>query len=474
MSWTQLVPRLLAQSCLLLLGAHLAGCGGDDERPPSVLQISEPATLMDAGQGDVFRFVDFYPDEHDRAAVAFGGLGFMVLGKRYMGEEFGAREQRQVQRIGFLLPDGAAPRSFDIGSPAPAHTRDEMQALAFGGGVYLAVFEQRNPPASATDTLPRPSIIAQRIDPSGAVLDAEPIQLVEPAYPPRTPKRVTRRPQVGYGEGTFLVVYHADGGDPSVFQPFPPSFIEGRLVTPGGRAGARFRVSPNAGYRGDVPRVVFDGAQFIVAVGNAGGIRLFRVTASGSVLNPEGFALPEVEGCLLTGDFNLASNGRDEVLFVWASLDKVCARRYSSELVLLGEQIVVARTGAVVSQPAAAFSASEFWTTWAERREVDRGSPSAQNSSAAHIARLAANGDVIEGPNPAQGGFGEGPFSLRVSQVPPLSTNVPYPFVSGAFLPAIVARRNQALIVYPYGIATQSSPPQEKALYSVWVQPAPN
>jgi hypothetical protein len=262
------------------------------------------------------------PDPIDApVAASDGGSGFLVLARRIDAASGG---RYTLRRLGTMLsPDGQAASAPVQYGPAVLSTDAlETASLAFGAGTYLAIFEQRDTLAPDGSRTAWPSIVAQRIAPSGTPIDATPFELLAPGRAPTANGIGTRRPAAAFGGGRFLVVHHGSPTDAGGIT----TRLEGRFVAPDGTVGEPFRVSPDFTHGPIGPDVVFDGTDFVVAWAEPSGWRLASVTAAGTVLDPAGIVVqvPAVRARLVAGG--------DAVLVAWVEADRVRARRFGPGL----------------------------------------------------------------------------------------------------------------------------------------------
>ena len=396
------------------------------------------------------------PDPVDTPAVASSGTNFLVVTKAYTFDQLTSKWL--LRRMGYLRsPDGpnaALPTIIDIGPPVLSNDTREIQSLAYGGGTYLAVFEQRNAAAPNVIGPTEPSIVGQRISPAGVVTDPVPFVIVPQGIAPMTPGVTSRLPQVAYGGGNFLVVYC---GGPATSS---STYLEGQLRAPDGTGGPPFRISPDFTFNGISPRVVFDGANFIVATGDATGWRLTRVTPGGTVLDPAGVAMP-----VPAGPIQMTTSGAGGALVTWLASDVPYARRFSADLAALdGAPIQVAMGAAGGAAINAGFIGGEYVVMWTQRL-----GPMSFQQLVLSMNRIALDGRV-QGQSPPLGGLPSVlPYSALVSPVPPLP---PSGYTGGYALPVLGTGSNAALLAYVSGTANgMTIADRAMGVNGIWVHP---
>lgn len=407
-----------------------------------------PATLGPLTQTNVGEL----PSPVDTPAVASSGASFLVIAKSFVPDPSG---KLLLTRKGFLRsPDGAVAATFDIGPPVLSNDTREIQALAYGGGTYLAVFEQRNPVAPNITGTTEPSIVAQRIAPSGALTDAVPFVLLPQGIAPAMPGMTARLPQVAFGGDRFLVVYC--GGDGVTSQ----TYTEGRLVAPDGTASAPFRISPTYTFYGLSPRVVFDGSNFIVATGDATGWRLARVTPAGTVLDAAGVSAP-----LPAVPIQMTTAGAGGALVAWFDSGLPAARRFGPDLAALDSgPIAVAMSSSTDSGINAGFIGGEYVVTWTQRA-----GPMTYTSLVLHMNRISLDGKVQAQSTPIGGLPSVTPYSALVTPIPPMPSSG---YTGGYALPVLGTGSNAALLAYVSGTSNAFTfAERAMGLHGIWVHP---
>jgi len=418
-------------------GVH-RGLGNPVEIAPSTLG---PLTQTDAST----------PDPVDSPAVASSGGSFLVLAKSYVPD---STNKLLLTRKAFLRsPDGALALSFDLGAPVLSNDTRESQFLVYGAGTYLAVFEQRDPVAPNVTGITQPSIVAQRISPTGALTDAVPFVLLPPGPAPMMPGVNSRLPHVAYGGGRFLVVYCGGSGTTGM------TYIEGRLVGPDGVAGAPFRISPDFVFNGRAPRVAFDGTHFVVATPDVLGWRLARVTTAGTVLDPSGVATP-----LPAQPVQIASSGAGGVLVAWMDGTMPKARRFGPDLAALdGASIAVAMGSGGNSGLNVGFFGGEYVVSWTQRY----GMPT--DLLVVYMNRVGTDGKVQAQSTPVGGLPSTVPYAALVTPVPPMP---PYGYIGGYALPVLGTGPEVALLAYVSGTSTAYTfNERAMGLQGIWVHP---
>lgn len=410
---------------------------GADLGPMTQLNFGEPPALV------------------DRPAAASSGTSFLVLSKRYTPDT--TSNKWLLVRKGFLRsPDGAVATAFDVGPSVLSNDTREIQSLAYGGGTYLAVFEQRNAPAPDVIGTTEPSIVVQRIAPNGTLTDAVPHVLVPQGTAPMMPGLVSRLPTLAFGGGQFLVVYCAGSGVTS------QTWIEGRFVAPDGSTGVPFRISPDYAFNGKAPRVVFDGTNFVVATPDNAGWRLARVTPAGTVLDTAGVGI-----AVSAPRIRLATSGTGGVLVAWIENDATpYARRYGADLAALDGPPIMLAGGATPRHALdVAFLGGEYVALWTERYPYDFSGP----QLVVAMNRLGTDGVVRGQSTPAVAPPATGPYTALVTPVPPMP---PSGYTGGYALPALAVGADAALLAYVDGTSNGFTPAERAmALHGIWVHP---
>lgn len=417
--------------------------------------LSNPEEVMGPSLGVLTQTnVGDPPDPVDTPAAASSGTNFLVLGKAYTLDPL--TNKWLLRRMGFLrLPDGpnaTLPTLIDIGQPVLSNDTRETQSIAFGAGTYLAVFEQRNPIAPNITGPTEPSIVAHRISATGVLTDAIPLVLLPQGIAPMAPGVTSRHPAVAFGGGTFLVIYY---GGPATSS---STYIEGRFVAPDGTLGAPFRISPDFSYSAISPNVVFDGANFIVAYGDATGWKLARVTPVGAVVDATGVAVQ-----VPAGRIHMAASGSG-VLLAWITSDGfVYARRFAPDLTALdGGPINVAGTAGSRSAVTTAFLGGEYVVAWSQPL-----GPMNSRQWVIYLQRVGTDGSV-RGLTPPPNAM-TGVYSSLASSIPPLPASV---YIGGYALPALGVGSSAGLLVYVSGTSNGMSVSERAAgIQGVWVHP---
>ena len=416
---------------------------------PEVIMPSSQGVLTQTSLGEP-------PDPVDTPAVASSGTNFLVVTKAYTFDPLTSKWV--LRRMGYLRsPDGpnaTLPTIIDIGQPVLSNDTREIQSLAYGGGTYLAVFEQRNPVAPNVLGPTEPSVVGQRISPAGVVTDPVPFVLVPQGIAPAMPGMTSRLPQVAYGGGSFLVVYC---GGPAISS---STYIEGQLRAPDGTGGPPFRISPDFTFAGIAPRVVFDGTNFIVATGDATGWRLTRVTPGGTVLDPAGVVVP-----VPTGRIQMTTSGAGGALVTWLAGEMPYARRFAANLAALdAAPIQVAMSTGAGSAINAGFIGGEYVVMWTQHQ-----GPMSSRQLVLRMNRIALDG-TVQGQSPPLGGLPSVvPYAALVSPTPSLP---PSGYTGGYALPVLGTGTNAALLAYVGGTANGTTIAERaKAVHGIWVHP---
>jgi large repetitive protein len=166
---------------------------------------------------------------------------------------------------------GIASQETAVSLGAPRQSRPRM---AFGGGVFLTVFQR--------EIAGRAQIVGQRLDSAGNALDAEPFRLSE------GPNQTNRNPSVAFNGTSFLVVW-----DRTQTDKFGNTLgkVYGRLVSTGGTPLS----SPFFVMDGVTPDVAALGDTFLTVVirpvGEFRSVESVRVNGAGVVLGSPAFVL---------------------------------------------------------------------------------------------------------------------------------------------------------------------------------------
>ncbi len=407
-----------------------------------------PATLLSpAGPVSSGAFAAT-PETGDTPAVASDGDGFLVVSRRW--QPGGAAGAYQVQRVATrVAADGAfaAGTATALGAPVPSNDPREHTALAWGGGVYLAVHEQRNPIGPGIIGPTQPSVVAQRISPLGVALDSAPFELVAPATVPSG--GMSREAAVAFGNGAFLVVYCGGSAVTST------TWVEGRLVAPDGTVGPPLRISPDFTYAGQPPVVVFDGTHHVVGWADSGGWRLARVASGATVLDPVGVATQVPLGPIAV------TRGDGGLLLAWTDGSVVRARRLRADLAAVDPApILVAGAGPGGRSALAAGSVGgEYLIAWAEPVGALLAS-----QRVIRLQRIAPDGTVRGQAAPPGALSASGPFAILASA----SAGLPCcGATAGWGLPAIASGAAVGLLAYVGG----SGDPQSGSVHGVRLHP---
>jgi hypothetical protein len=415
--------------------------------------MGNPQDIAPANLGPLTQTnVSELPSPVDSPAVASSGASFLVIAKSYTADPSG---KVLLTRKGFLRsPDSTVAASFDIGPPVLSNDTREIQALAYGGGTYLAVFEQRNPIAPNIFGTTEPSVVAQRIAPTGALTDTAPFVLVPQGIAPAMPGMTARLPQVAFGGDRFLVVYC--GGDGITSQ----AYTEGQLVAPDGTTSVPFRISPSYTFNGLSPRVVFDGANFIVATGDATGWRLARVTPAGTVLDPAGVSVP-----MPAYPIQMTTAGAGGALVAWLDAGMPTARRFGPDLAALDSgPIIVAMSSGADSGINAGFIGGEYVVTWTQRA-----GPMNYTSLVLYMNRIGLDGKVQAQSTPIGMLASTVPYPALVSPFPPTPSSG---YTGGYALPVLGTGSNAALLAYVSGTSNAFTfAERAMGLHGIWVHP---
>lgn len=392
------------------------------------------------------------PDVVDTPAAASSGTSFLVIGKDYtydaLTNKWLLRRTARVQ-VPYAPTDPGL--QFPELPPVSSNDTRETVSLAYGGGTYLAVFEQRNPVAPNVTATTQPSIVAHRFAATGVLTDVTPIELLPAGPAPMVPGVTSRHPALAYGGGRFLVIHYGGPGTSS------STYVEGRFVAPDGTVGAPFRISPDFMYNAVPLAVVFDGANFVVAFQDAAGWKLARVTPAGAVLDGAGVGI-----AVPAARVQLAASGSN-LLVAWAS-DAIYARRFAPSLAPLdaGPITVAASAGGRASAVTATFHGGEYLLAW-----TDRLGPTNMTQLVIRLQRLGIDG-VVHGVMPSPAGPQSAvPLASLVSAVPSASG-----LTGGYALPTFGVGSDAAIVVYVSGSSNGVTPAERAAgMQGVWIHP---
>ncbi len=158
----------------------------------------------------------------------------------------------------------------------------DRPAVAFGGGVYLVVWQDGEDGADRAGG--GSDILGARIDAEGKVLDAKPLVVCKA-------KDYQRRPVVAFGGGVFLVAWEdfRNGTDGDIYAARVSA--QGKVLDEDG-----FPVAQGKGRNQIYAAVASNGREFLVAWMDywaypTYGITAARVSAQGKVLDPQGVPL---------------------------------------------------------------------------------------------------------------------------------------------------------------------------------------
>lgn len=396
------------QSTIEARGYAVAGVRRGYSVPAQVRDGLGPLTQVNSGEPAHWA---------DTPAIASSGPSFLVVGKRWVpaGGLFGVTRTAAI-----VAADGTVVRAFDLGPQVVSNDSRDMAGVAFQAGTFLAVFEQRNPPAGGGIGATEPSVVMHRIASNGDLLDPSPVELVpQGIFLGAGPGLDSRFPAVAGGGGNFLVVNYTGL--------YPNSYLEGRFVSAAGAVGPAFRISLNHGAQAR-PSVVHDGTNFLVAYVDASGVRVARVTASGTVLDPNGVPVHTSSVWAV-----LAADGVGRLL-AWIESGTVFAKRLNADGTPL-DSAPIAVTSDAQSKAGLAVvkTGGEYLLAWARRLTV----PS--NAFAVNIARLGLDGQVKS--------LGNAGLQASATPLPPAGG------ATGGYMLPAVARGDSSLLVFLEGTA---------------------
>jgi hypothetical protein len=211
----------------------------------------------------------FIPVPIGRPVVAADGANFMVVARRASGSSPSYTTEWLATRVRL---DGTVDASTPISPATPAVSGTaERAAIAFDEDTnYLVVYEKDNGFTS------RPSLVAQRISASGALIGTA-SEVASPG---------TNSPALAFDGTNYLLVYSRSDTYDGFGQ------LMGVLVSPvtGQATGAEFPLTAAEGYQSN-PAVAFNGTNYLVVWEQAAwspqtaGVHAARVTPAGSVLD---------------------------------------------------------------------------------------------------------------------------------------------------------------------------------------------
>lgn len=218
---------------------------------------------------------------------------------------------------------------FGLGTPfsSPSFGYESSPTVAFGAGVYLAVWSDGRSPESA-------AVYATRIGPSGVVLDGLSI--------PVGAKGSFVSAQPLFNGTNFLVAWTGSGAG--------SSDLVGTFVDPAGGVQVgqptTFVVSPD-----DQPAIAFDGTNFLVTWSSSNDLFGRRLSANGVILDLVPFTVSSEPG----GQRDSASAfGGGQFLVVWRDLRGVDADVYGARVT----------PGGVVLDPSGIAISTALGTQW--------------------------------------------------------------------------------------------------------------
>jgi MYXO-CTERM domain-containing protein len=277
----------------------------------------------------------------DQPAAAFDGTNYLVVWQdsRAIDENYSKVYGARVTSAGVVLDPGG----IEIFSSGPG---GRPPSVAFDGTNYLVVIADNSG-----------NIRGNRVAPSGAVLDGGSGKNIG------TTSAYVQEVQVAFGTTTYLVVWstHTDYS----------ADIKGRLVDKNGAGvGAAFTICSSTGGQ-TLPRLAFDGTNYLVVWEDRRSFSIdiygSRVSATGTVLDPNGIAITTI-----IGDQTWPSVAFDgtNYLVAWQSStstsnDVVAARVDPNGTLLDPAGIPVSATSASTDvEPRVAFDGQSFLILW--------------------------------------------------------------------------------------------------------------
>jgi hypothetical protein len=271
----------------------------------------------------------------------------------------------------------------------------DSPVAAFDGANYWVVYS--NQPASG------PGCFAQRVTPSGTVLDASPIVV-------STTSSCGSHQNVAFSGGNGLVVYSHGN--------LYPHDLYGTLVGLDGTVqGAEFPIAADVNDDHVSPVVAFDGVNYLVVwqqadsrilSGNNNLIYAARVSQAGVVLDTAGIAIST--GPMGQMNPSVAFDGSN-YLIAWvdqrAQLSGIYGARLSPGGALLdgaagssGIQIGTGGPARILDSPYVAYTGSEYLVAWDSRANPGEGIYAARVSTSATLPSGTGMQIVVSGPAP--------------------------------------------------------------------------
>ncbi|HEX8705149.1 MAG TPA: Ig-like domain-containing protein, partial [Myxococcaceae bacterium] len=307
-------------------------------------RVSAAGTVLDAGGFTVSRS----PNSQSNPAVAFDGTNYLVVWQDNRGnglDIYGVR----VSGAGTVLDPSGLPISTAVG-----HQRNP--ALVFNGSTYFIAWEDLRG-GLASD------IYAARVNPSGAVLDPNGLEICKRGG-------TQENPAVSHDGTNYLLVWSDSGAGVS-------RDIFGTRVSPSGTVLDPLFVPINTNSSEQAsPVLAFDGTNYLVAWSdfrNNGSSDIYgtRVTQAGAVLDAAGIQL--AGGTEAQAEAALAFDGTNYLL-VWSDYrlaphSNLFARRVRpAGTIVDATPLTVSAAAGHQQHPSIAYNAPDFFISWQDGR----------------------------------------------------------------------------------------------------------
>jgi hypothetical protein len=213
-----------------------------------------------------------------RPVVGTDGSSFLILARRASGTLPSYTTDWLATPVQL---DGTVGASTSISTPTTVTNLLTAQrtGIAFDGTNYLVVYERDN---NFDSTGNHPSLMAQRVSPSGAMV----------GIASEVASAGTNSPALAFDGTNYLLVFSRSNSYGDFGQ------LMGVFISPltGQAMGAEFAISAAQGYQFD-PAVAFDGTNYLVVwdqgvwVPQSAGVYAARVSPAGNVMDSGGFAI---------------------------------------------------------------------------------------------------------------------------------------------------------------------------------------
>lgn len=324
-----------------------------------------------------------------RSAIGSDGTNFLLASRQQTNIPNVSALSKWTARL--VLADGTAQSPFDLG-PVDANWGSEA-AIAFDGSNYMVLTD------TTTGTSGASGIVAQRVSPTGNLIDAAPgIPVASSAI----------NPAIAFGNGAFLVAYVTPTVRTNVFA---------RFIQTSGSVGSEFTIHTGTGIQG-FPSVAFDGTNFLVAwerhdsdiAPETADIFGVRVTPLGTTPSgifsistaPEAQNFPQVS-CEVTTCFVIWTDRRNFPGVTYNTVpgpgDMYGSRISSFDALLDGPTStggLAIATGVTANSgyPALTFTGTEYIVAWSRGAFVNNPG----GATGIYAARVGTNGSINLGP----------------------------------------------------------------------------